>query len=98
MTTILKRAGLTIGLSLLSLTSLAVMTAPAAAHVVCDWDGDDCYRTGPHYDRYDDDWRRDWHDREEWRERREAERRWYWRHRYYDDYRPTGGTSMWFNF
>jgi hypothetical protein len=83
---------------LLSLTSLAAMTAPASAHVVCDWDGDDCYRTGPRYDRYDDDDRRDWYARQAWRERREAERRWYWRHRYYDGYRPYSGTSMWFNF
>jgi len=85
------------GLSILAVGSLASMTAPASARVVCDWDGDDCYRTGPSYYDYDRDWRRDWYARHEWQERREAERRWYWRH-HYDGYRPYGGTSLWFNF
>lgn len=85
-------------LSAVSLGSLAAMTAPAAARVVCDWDGDDCYRTHPDY--YERDWGRDWHERHEWEERRarqEAYRNWYWRQNY-DGYRPYGGSSVWFNF
>ena len=86
-------------MSAMSLRALGSMTAPAAAHVVCDDDGDDCYRTHPDYDR---DWGRDWHERHEWEERRErdAYRRWYWDRRpgYYGGDRPYGGTSLWFNF
>ena len=35
-------AGLSVGV-------LAITTVPAAAHVVCDDDGDDCWQTHPHY-------------------------------------------------
>jgi hypothetical protein len=92
-----KKITLAAGLSMLSIGSLAAMAAPAAARVVCDWDGDDCYRTRPYGYGYDSDWRRDWYARHEWREHREAER--YWRHRRYDDdYRPYSGANMWFNF
>jgi hypothetical protein len=84
--------------STLSVGALAATTIPAAAHVVCDRDGDDCWETRPRY--WDPDWRRDWHERREWEERRErdAYRRWYWSHqpRYYDYY--PGGSSVWFNF
>lgn len=84
--------------SALSVGALAAMTVPAAARVVCDQDGDDCWETHPRY--WDRDWRRDWYERREWEERRErdAYRRWYWRHQpRYDDYYPGGG-SVWFNF
>lgn len=101
MTKTFKQIALAAGLSILSVSAFAAATTPASARVVCDWDGDDCYRTGPSYYGYDNDWRGDWYARREWRERREAERRWYWRHRRYEDdryYRPYGGTSLWFNF
>jgi hypothetical protein len=87
--------------SALSAGTLAATTVPAAARVVCDWDGDDCRETHPRY--YDGDWerRRDWHERREWEERREREayRRWYWSRepRYYD-YPDNGSGSVWFNF
>lgn len=89
-----------VAMSTLSLGSLAIMTAPASARVVCDEDGDDCYRT---YDYYDRDWDHDWHERHEWQERREwqrehAYRDWYWSHRYRDWDRPYGGGSVWLNF
>jgi len=51
-----------------SIGSTAAVTAPASAHVVCDDDGDDCWRTHPNY--YDRDYH-EWHERREWQERRE---------------------------
>ena len=83
----------------LSVTALTAMTAPASARVVCDYDGDDCWRADPGY--YDPDRRGDWHERREWeerrvwRERRERER-WYWNQRRWD--RPYSDGSLWFNF
>lgn len=92
-------------ISVLSLGSLAAMTAPAAAHVVCDWDGDDCYRVYPGYYDRDREWRehRAWEERHEWEERREREdayRHWYWSHRpYYGWDAPAySGANVWFNF
>jgi hypothetical protein len=80
--------------------SLAAMTTSASAHVVCDYDGDDCRRTHPDYDNRG--WNRDWHERREWQERRERydDRQWYWNHRRYPygwD-RPYSGGNLWFNF
>ncbi|HWU53896.1 MAG TPA: hypothetical protein VN175_00255 [Rhizomicrobium sp.] len=86
--------------SAMSIGTMMALTGPAAARVVCDWDGDDCWQTRPRY--WDRDWeeRREWRERREWEERREREayRRWYWRQqpRYYDYY--PGGGSVWFNF
>ena len=100
MSTKIRKLALAMGvMSAMSLGALGSMTAPAAAHVVCDDDGDDCYRTHPDYDR---DWGRDWHERHEWEERREREAYRYW-HRdrwpqYYGGDRPYGGSSLWFNF
>ena len=53
MTINLKKYALAIlAVSGMSISSLAAMTAPASAHVVCDDDGDDCWRTHPdYYDR-----------------------------------------------
>ncbi len=87
----------------LSVGALAITTIPAAAHVVCDDDGDDCWQTHPRYYGGDwDDWRRhEWLERREWEERRdrEAYRRWYWRQRpYYWAYPGYGGGSVWFSF
>lgn len=100
MSTKIRKFALAMGvMTATTLGTVGVMTAPAVAHVVCDDDGDDCYRTHPYYDR---GWGRDWHERREWEERREREayRRWYWDHRprYYGWDRPYGGTSLWFNF
>jgi hypothetical protein len=96
MNTKIRKFALAMGvISAMSLGALGTMTAPAAAHVVCDDDGDDCYRTHPYWDR---DWDHGWRERHEWEERREAYRRWYWdRHRYRDWDRPYG-SSLWFNF
>jgi hypothetical protein len=95
-----KFALATLTVSGLFIGSMAAMTAPAAAHVVCDDDGDDCWRTHPDY--YDRGWNHEWHERREWEERRErdAYRRWYWnrpRHAYgwYPGY---SGGGLWFNF
>ncbi len=86
--------------SVLSVGSIAAMTAPASAHVVCDDDGDDCWRTHPDY--YDRGWNHEWYERREWEERRErdAYRRWYWnRPRYpYGWNRGYSGGGLWFNF
>jgi hypothetical protein len=84
----------------LSIGSIAAMTAPASAHVVCDDDGDDCWRTHPAY--YDRGWNHEWRERREWEERRErdAYRRRYWdqpRYRYDWDRGYSGG-GLWFNF
>jgi hypothetical protein len=99
MSTKIRKFALAMGvMSAMSLAALGGMTAPAAAHVVCDDDGDDCYRTHRDYDR---DWGRDWHERHEWEERRErdAYRRWNWDHRrYYGGDRPYSGANLWFNF
>ncbi|HVW72905.1 MAG TPA: hypothetical protein VHC39_04650 [Rhizomicrobium sp.] len=87
--------------STMSLGALAAMTAPAAAYVVCDWDGDDCYNTHPNYWDRDREWRehRAWEARREWEEERDDDyRRWYWRHHYYGGWDRPGGTSLWFNF
>lgn len=82
-----------------SIGTLAAVTAPASAHVICDDDGDDCWRTHPDYYR---DWNRDRYERREWEERRErdAYRRWYWSHRPYpyDWDRGNLGGQMWFSF
>ena len=82
---------------------ILVATIPAAAHVVCDDDGDDCWQTHPRYfDRDWDGWRRqEWHERREWEERRQrdAYRRWYWSQRpYYPTFPGYGGGRVWFNF
>ena len=99
MTITLKKFALAaITLGGLSLATLGVTSAPAAARTVCDWDGDDCRHVPDYYNRYyDRDWRHDWRERRDW-ERREA-----WRHRYYDRYydrRYYGGPSgsLYFNF
>lgn len=105
MTNRLRQWSLALGaVSIMAVGSLAATTAPAAARVVCDDDGDDCYRTHPYGYGYDRDW--DWHERHEWEERREAQRRWYWNqyrrpydYGYYRGWeRPYNGTSLWFNF
>jgi hypothetical protein len=101
MTISLKKFALAIvTISGVSIGSLAVMTAPASAHVVCDDDGDDCWQTHPDY--YNPYWDHVWHERREWQERRErdAYRRWYWENRRYPygwDRGYSGG-SLWFNF
>src|SRR5581483_1811100 len=88
MTIHLKKFALTVlTVGGISLGSLTLMTPPASAHVVCDDDGDDCWRTHPYYGR-DWDWRDrdyDWHERREWEERRrwDAYRRRYWEYRGY---------------
>lgn len=86
----------------LSVGALAATTIPAAAHEVCDWDGDDCWESHPrYYDRDWDDWRRhEWRERREWEERRAREdyRRWYWSHRPYYGYPGYGAGRVWFNF
>ncbi len=115
MTTNLKKFALAIlTVSGVSIGSLVAMTASASAHVVCDDDGDDCWRTHPYY--YDRDWNHEWHERREWEERRDHEwqerreweerqerdayRRWYWDHRPYPYgwNRGYSGGSLWFNF
>jgi hypothetical protein len=101
MTINLKKYALAIlTVSGVSVGSLAAMTAPASAHVVCDDDGDDCWRTHPDY--YDRDWHHEWHERREWQERRErdAYRRRYWDNRRYPYGWDRGypGSSLWFNF
>ena len=92
----------------LAIGTLVTSAAPAAAHEVCDWDGDDCWDVHSHY--YDRDWdgwrQREWHNRRvwelrrEWEERRDREvnRRWYWSQRPYYAYPGYGGSSVWFNF
>jgi hypothetical protein len=91
-------AGLTV--SGLSIGSITAMTAPASAHVVCDDDGDDCWRTHPYY--YDRGWNHEWHERREWEEQRErdADQRWYWNHprHPYGWHRGYSGSGLWFNF
>jgi hypothetical protein len=89
--------------SALSAGALAITTVPAAAHEVCDRDGDDCWETHPWYHDGDwNDWRRhEWHERREWEERREREhyRQWYWSQRpYYYGNTGYNGGSVWFNF
>lgn len=95
-----KLALAAITLSGLSIATLGLTAAPAAARVVCDWDGDDCRRVPGYYDRdYDRDWHRDWHERREWEERRDAWRHTYWG-RPYDPYweRPYSRGNVWFSF
>lgn len=94
--------------SALSVGTLAATAIPAAAHEVCDRDGDDCWDYHPrYYDRDWDDWRRHerrerraWEQRREWEEHRnrEAYRRWYWNQRSYNPYPGYGGSSVWLNF
>ena len=98
-----KLALAALALSGISLTALSLTSAPAAARVVCDRDGDDCRRVPDYYggygDTYDGDWRRreEWRERHEWQERREHEayRDWYWSRPYYRD-RPA--SSFYFSF
>lgn len=103
MTKTIRKFALAMGvMSAMSLGALAAMTAPAAARVVCDWDGDDCYSTYPRYWDRDREWRehRAWEAHQEWEEERDRDdyRRWYWEHRPYYGWDRPAGTSFWFNF
>ena len=103
MSTFLKRFALpAAAVSALVVGAMTTMTVPASAHVVCDDDGDDCWRTHPYWDRDEDrDWHHYRHERREWEERRarDAYRDWYWsRQPYYYGYPAYSGGSVWFNF